>query len=93
MGKGKGHIPLRTCISCGEKRNKKDLIRLVLDRQGQLVTDDLGKRPGRGAYVCKSNSCLEDLSKHKKLSRIFRSDNKITLGPDLIKRQGPTGKG
>jgi predicted RNA-binding protein YlxR (DUF448 family) len=83
VGKGKGHIPLRTCISCGKKRNKKALIRLALDQHGQLVRDDLGKKQGRGAYICKSVSCLENLSKHKYLKRVFRSENKITLSPDL----------
>ena len=83
MGKGKGHIPIRTCISCGEKRNKKDLIRLALNRQGQLIRDDLRKMHGRGAYVCEKKSCLQQLSKHKKLSRIFRSEKKVTLSPDL----------
>ena len=83
MGKGKGHIPLRTCISCGEKRNKKELIRLALDRHGQLVRDDLGQKQGRGAYICNSVSCLENLSNHKKLKKVFRSENNITLSPDL----------
>jgi len=83
MGKGKGHIPLRTCISCGEKRNKKELIRLALDRYLQLVRDDQGKKQGRGAYICKSVSCRENLSNHKKLKKVFRSENNITLSPDL----------
>jgi len=83
VGKGKGHIPLRTCISCGEKRNKKTLIRLALDRHGQLVRDDLGQKHGRGAYICNSVSCLENLSNHKKLKRVFKSENNITLSPDL----------
>ena len=83
MGKGKGHIPLRTCISCGEKRNKKELIRLVLDRHGRLIKDELGREQGRGAYICKRDSCLENLSKHKKLKKVFKSENNITLSPDL----------
>jgi predicted RNA-binding protein YlxR (DUF448 family) len=56
---------------------------LALDQHGQLVRDDLGKKQGRGAYICKSVSCLENLSKHKYLKRVFRSENKITLSPDL----------
>jgi predicted RNA-binding protein YlxR (DUF448 family) len=83
VGRGKGHIPLRTCISCGEKRNKKELIRLALDRHGQLARDDLGQKQGRGAYICKSVSCLENLSNQKKLKKVFRSENNITLSPDL----------
>jgi predicted RNA-binding protein YlxR (DUF448 family) len=83
VGKGKGHIPLRTCISCGEKRNKKELIRLVLDRHDRVIRDDLGRGQGRGAYICKRDSCLEKLSKHKKLKRVFRSENNIILSPEL----------
>lgn len=83
MGKGNGHIPLRTCISCGERRNKKELIRLALDQNNQLVRDDLGKKQGRGAYICKSVQCLKQLSKHKRLNKVFRSEKNITLSPGL----------
>lgn len=61
MGKGKGHIPIRTCIVCGTKQEKKRLIRLFRDAGGHLVKDD-GKRQGRGAYVCRRESCLTKLS-------------------------------
>ena len=83
MGKGKGHIPLRTCIACGEKRNKKELIRLALDQGNRVVRDDSGKKQGRGAYICKSDHCLKRLSKYKSLSKVFRSEGNITLSPEL----------
>ena len=83
MGKGKGHIPLRTCISCGEKRNKKELIRLALDQNHQVVRDDSRMKQGRGAYICQSTHCLRQLSKHKRLNKVFRSEKHITLSPDL----------
>lgn len=83
MGKSKGHIPLRTCISCGQKRNKKEFIRLAVDPNNQVVRDDLRKKPGRGAYICQSDSCLNKLSKHKRLNRVFRRDENITLSSDL----------
>ena len=83
MGKGKGHIPQRTCISCGERRNKKELIRLTLDQNNQVVRDDSGTKQGRGAYICKSSHCLRRLSNHKRLNKVFRSEKHITLSPDL----------
>ena len=89
MGKGKGHIPLRSCISCGEKRDKKELIRLALDQNHQLVRDDLGTKEGRGAYICKSDSCLKKLSKHKRLNRVFRGTGNITLGSGLRDKKLP----
>ncbi len=79
MGKGKGHTPIRTCISCGSKREKSELIRLLLDTEGLLVKDIPGKRHGRGAYICKTGSCQEQLAKNKHLNRVFRTDKVITM--------------
>lgn len=78
----KNHVPVRTCISCGTKRDKKELIRLMLDGQGLLVLDD-GKGRGRGAYVCKNSSCLENLKKGNRLSRSFRRQGPIDFHPGL----------
>ena len=75
MGKGRGHIPIRTCVSCGAKRPKKDLVRLVLDKEGRLVKDYSGRAQGRGAYVCEKESCMEKLSKNRRLGALFRKDN------------------
>ena len=83
MGKGRGHIPIRTCISCGKKRAKDDLIRLYLDEKGRVGKDINGKMPGRGAYVCKNRSCQEKLSKNKRFKRLFRTEETITISPDL----------
>ena len=54
MGKDKSHIPIRTCIKCGTKREKNGLVRLVRDKEGQFVIDELQKKKGRGAYICKT---------------------------------------
>ena len=83
MGKGKGHIPLRTCISCGEKKIIKELIRLALDRNFQVVKNNSGKKQGRGAYICKRAQCLKQLSHHKRLNKVFKSEKTVTLGPGL----------
>jgi len=86
----KGHIPIRTCISCGTKRNKYELIRLVMDAQGRVVRDDRSKFPGRGAYLCPRDSCWEGLKKNKRLLKAFGSrtpaeivKRQIVLGMDL----------
>jgi uncharacterized protein len=84
MGKNKGHIPIRKCISCGEKRTKNELIRLALDTEGHLVRDDAGKRQCRGAYVCKMGSCQKQLSKNRRLNRLFRTGRGISVSPALL---------
>lgn len=83
MGSSKGHIPTRTCISCGAKRSKRDLIRLRLDVQGLVVRDDRGKGPGRGAYVCPNKSCWDGLRKGRRLNRAFNREGPIVIHPDL----------
>ena len=83
MGRSKGHIPIRTCVSCKIKRRKTDLIRIVLDAQGRVVRDKNGKRPGRGAYVCESRSCLERLVRGNILTKAFREKGTITIHPFL----------
>lgn len=84
MGKDKGHVPFRKCISCGEKRTKNELIRLVLDTEGQLVRDDSGKSQCRGAYVCKISSCQQRLSKNRRFNRLFRTGRVISISPVLL---------
>lgn len=75
-------IPLRKCTGCGEMKPKYELVRVVKapdvkDEQGEFVCagevslDLTGKKPGRGAYVCKSTDCLEKAIKAKRVERAF----------------------
>lgn len=51
--------PERRCIVTGEVRPKAGLIRFVLDPEGRVVPDILGKLPGRGMYVAAERAALE----------------------------------
>lgn len=68
--------PQRTCMGCNEKKDKKDLIRIVKNKQNEISLDRTGKMQGRGAYICDNIECLEKLQKSKRLERVF--DLKIT---------------
>jgi predicted RNA-binding protein YlxR (DUF448 family) len=72
MSKGKGHVPIRTCISCGRKGGKKSMIRLVLNEAAVVVMDRGGGAPGRGAYVCNDAHCIEALKEKRCLAKAFR---------------------
>lgn len=50
-------VPLRMCAGCGESKPKKELVRVVRSPEGEISLDLTGKKPGRGAYVCKSADC------------------------------------
>ena len=65
------NLPQRTCIGCNEKKNKKDLIRVVRSKEGEITIDKTGKANGRGAYLCDSIECLEKAIKNKRLEKAF----------------------
>lgn len=65
------NIPQRTCMGCNEKKDKKDLIRIVKNKENQISIDKTGKAQGRGAYICDDINCLEKIIKSKRLERIF----------------------
>lgn len=68
--------PQRTCMGCNTKKNKKDLIRIVKDKENQISIDKTGKQQGRGAYICDDIQCLEKVIKSKRLEKVF--DMKIS---------------
>lgn len=63
--------PQRTCMGCNTKKEKKDLIRIVKSKDGDIQIDITGKKNGRGAYICNNIECLEKLIKTKRLEKIF----------------------
>ena len=67
-------IPQRTCIGCKEKKDKKDLIRIVRNKEGNITLDRTGRANGRGAYICDNIECLEKAIKTKVLARTFEMD-------------------
>lgn len=64
-------MPQRTCIGCNEKKDKKDLVRIVKNKDNEIHIDKTGKMPGRGAYLCDNIECLNQAIKTKRLERTF----------------------
>jgi uncharacterized protein len=44
-------IPMRKCVVTGEMKPKKELIRIVRSKEGEVSMDLTGKKSGRGAYL------------------------------------------
>ena len=65
--------PLRKCTGCQEMKDKRELIRIVRDAEGDFSVDATGKKAGRGAYVCSKLECLSKAHKSKGLERSFKS--------------------
>lgn len=66
-------IPLRMCLGCKEMKPKKELIRVVRNNEGEINIDLVGKKPGRGAYICKNTGCLDLAIKAKRLEKAFET--------------------
>ncbi len=64
-------IPLRQCVGCREMKEKNQLIRAVRSPEGEVTLDFRGKKPGRGAYLCKNMECLKRARKSRALERAF----------------------
>ncbi len=66
-------IVQRMCMGCNTKKDKRELIRIVMDKEGNISVDKTGKLSGRGAYICDDINCLEKVIKTKRLERIFET--------------------
>ena len=65
---------LRMCVACRNMQDKRNLIRVVKEKDGNIFVDFTGKKNGRGAYVCKSEECLKTLCKQKSLNKTFKTN-------------------
>ena len=73
-------IPLRKCMGCMESFPKKELIRVVRTPENEVCVDLTGKKSGRGAYICKSQSCLKKAIKSKRI----QTNLEIELTEEII---------
>ena len=67
-------------------KEKKELIRVVRNNEGQIFVDPTGKKNGRGAYFCNNIACLESAIKSKRLEKVFGD----VVGPeiyDMLRKQ------
>ena len=64
--------PLRMCLACRQMKDKKELLRIVKNKDSEIFIDKTGKSNGRGAYICKDKECLAKLKKQKLLNKNFK---------------------
>lgn len=62
---------MRKCTGCGEMKSKKEMVRVVRNKEGEISLDLTGKKAGRGAYICKNVACLQAARKNRGLERAF----------------------
>ena len=64
-------IPMRMCLGCNEMKPKRELIRVVHQKDGTILLDATGKQAGRGAYICPKMTCLKAARKARRLEKTF----------------------
>ncbi|KXT77335.1 RNase P modulator RnpM [Streptococcus sp. DD13] len=64
-------IPLRKSVVTGEMIDKRDLLRIVRNKEGAIFIDPTGKANGRGAYICLSNEEAALAKKKRVFDRAF----------------------
>ena len=67
-------IPQRLCLGCNESKDKRELIRVVRTKEGEIFLDKSLKANGRGAYICNNAACLQKAIKSKRISRALSCD-------------------
>jgi uncharacterized protein len=77
------HIPQRTCVACRTTGAKRGLVRIVRNAEGGIEVDETGKKPGRGAYLCRARDCWDVALKRKTLEYALKTpistEDKLTL--------------
>lgn len=77
-------VPMRKCLGCGEMFPQRELVRVVKtkikneneqEKEEYTVSIDLvGKKAGRGAYICKKAECFNLARKAKRFQRALNCE-------------------
>lgn len=77
-------VPERTCVISKEKLPKKELIRVVRDKEGNVSVDITGKANGRGAYLKKDKEVIEKARNTKALEKILEVSIPDSIYDELL---------
>ena len=60
-------------------KEKRELLRVVKPKEGEIFIDPTGKANGRGAYICRTGDCFEKTKKKRQLEKSF----KCSISPEV----------
>lgn len=81
----KRKIPQRKCIVTNELKPKKEMIRVVRNKEGEVSVDPTGKKNGRGAYVTINANVIQQAKEQKILEKTFQRQIDDSVYDDLEK--------
>ena len=77
-------VPLRRCVATGEMHPKKEMIRVVRSKEGDVSVDETGKKSGRGAYVSKTEHAVAEAKRKNVLKHQLEVDIPAQIYEDLL---------
>jgi predicted RNA-binding protein YlxR (DUF448 family) len=77
-------VPMRKCVATGEMKPKKELVRIVRTKEGEVSIDLTGKKSGRGAYLSKDKEVVLLAKKKNILSNHLEVAINETLYDELL---------
>ena len=86
-------VPMRQCVGCREMKNKKEMFRIIKTAENEILLDVIGKKNGRGAYICPNEECLAQAIKNKGLERSLKTAIPQEVIEDLTKEMKVIAKG
>ena len=79
-------IPQRMCLITREKYDKRDLIRVVRNKELGVLIDDTGKVNGKGAYLKKDVEVINKAKKTKALEKALEVSIPDSIYEELLNK-------
>ena len=77
-------IPMRMCVVTREKCEKRDLIRIVKNKEGQIFVDATGKLNGKGCYLKKDRIVIETAKNKQILNKVLETEIPDSIYEELL---------
>lgn len=80
----KRKIPMRKCVASQEMKPKKEMVRVVRNKEGEVFLDPTGKKNGRGAYISLDPSLVKKAKDKDMLSQALNASVKEEFYEELL---------
>ncbi len=78
-------IPMRRCVATNESYPKKQLLRIVRNKEGEVSVDLTGKANGKGAYILKDPEALQLAIKKNAIAKALDTEIPETVYEQIRK--------
>ncbi|MCP8969034.1 RNase P modulator RnpM [Ectobacillus ponti] len=77
-------VPMRKCVATQEMKPKRELVRVVRSKEGEVSVDITGKKSGRGAYLSLNKECILQAQKKRVLEHHLHTQIDAAIYEQLL---------